>query len=153
MRVSISQEELKDVLDQVIREVTEKVAGIRIYEGEVSPGEDLWTVYATCEGGLHFTLSLCSEAYVFTRLTRHIMQEKNVTGQNVEEFTKDYFSVLCGNIAARLFQITRVASHFGAPVFSRGCARPKGGQRDFVLSYFSEQNECAQMTCYTFPAE
>ena len=153
MGVVIPQKELQKVLDQVTREVTEKVAGIRLYEGAVSPGKDRCTVYSTCEGGLHFSLALSVETSMLIRLTRHIMQEKEVTAQNVEDFTKDFFSVLCGNIAAWLFQITRVASRFGPPIFKRGSLRPEGQNSRFVLEYFSGQNECVQLIHYISEAE
>ena len=42
----MSEEKLQDVFDQVTREVTEKVAGIRLCEGDASPEEDTCTVHA-----------------------------------------------------------------------------------------------------------
>ncbi len=153
MDTVVPQEELRKVFDQITRDITEKVAGIRLYEGSVPLGCDIYTVYATFEGGFHSSLSLCTEASMFTRLTKHIMQEEEVTPEDVENFTKEFFNVLCGNISAKLFQITRVASRFGVPGFCRGRYEPSDRKSQFVLTYFSDQNEGAQLTHHTFCSE
>ena len=60
------------------------------------------------------------EAAMFVRLTRGMMQREDVTDRDVEDFTKEYFNVLCGHIVSRLFRETRVPARFSPPVFRRG---------------------------------
>lgn len=146
MDTVVTQEELQKVFNQVTRDITETVAGIRLYEGTASLGHDLCTVYATFEGGLHSSLSFCTEASLFTRLTKNIMQEEEVTPQDVEDFSKEFFNVLCGSISAKLFQLTRVASRFGVPGFCHGHYEPSDKEEQFVITYFSDQNEGVQLT-------
>lgn len=145
MNSVMTQEELARVFDQVTREVTENMAGIYLYEGEVSPGEDICTVYAMFERGFRSSLSLCVDTSMFTRLTQNLMRTKDVTPQDVEDFTKEYFNVLCGKIAGKMFQATKVASRFSIPAFFHGRYEPENEKDDFAIHYFSDENEGAQL--------
>ena len=153
MNTAISQEVLDTIFDEVTRQVTETVAGIRLYRGNAVPDGELYTVYAAFERGFSSSLSLCAEASVFTRLTQHIMENVQVTPQDVEDFTKEYFNVLCGNIASKLFQITKVASRFEIPSFHRGRYQPENHQDQFVINYFSDKNEGVLLTHHTLVKE
>lgn len=150
MDTAMSEEKLQDVFDQVTREVTEKVAGIRLCEGAAdSPGENICTVHAAFARGFHSSLALCADTAMFTRLTQSMLQEEEVTEQDVEDFTKEYFNVLCGHIASRLFQVTKVASRFGIPEFYNGRYQPKNQKEQFAICYFSDKNEGARLIHFT----
>lgn len=45
--------------------------------------------------------------------------------QDVEDFAKEYFNVICGQFVARLFQLTKVASRFRIPVFPASIRNPR----------------------------
>lgn len=145
VNTTISQEILDTVFDEVTRQVTETVAGIRLYRGDTNPSGELFTVHAAFQRGFRSSLSLCAELSVFTRLTQNIMQDAQVTPQDVEDFTKEYFNVLCGHVASRLFQLTKVASRFEIPSFHRGRYQPEHHQDQFVINYFSDKNEGVQL--------
>lgn len=149
MNTAISQEILDTIFDEVTRQVTETVAGIRLYRGNIVPVGEIYTVYAAFERGFSSSLSLCAEASVFIRLTQHIMESVHITHQDVEDFTKEYFNVLCGNIASRLFQITKTASRFEIPSFYRGRYQPENYQDHFAINYFSDKNEGVLLTHHT----
>lgn len=149
VNAAISQEVLDTIFDEVTRQVTETVAGIRLYRGNTIPNGEIYTVYAAFERGFSSSLSLSAEASVFIRLTQHIMENPQVTPQDVEDFTKEYFNVLCGNIASKLFQITKVASRFEIPSFHRGHYQPENHQDQFAIHYFSDKNEGVQLTHHT----
>lgn len=153
MNTAISQEILDTVFDEVTRQVTETVAGIRLYRGDSPPDGELCTVYAAFQHGFSSSLSLCAESSVFKRLTQHIMQDKQVTQQDVEDFTKEYFNVLCGHVASRLFQLTKVASRFEIPSFYIGRYQPENHQDQFTINYFSDKNEGIQLTHHQPVAE
>ena len=148
MDTVMSQETLKEVLDQILREMTEQTAEIQLYQGEAPPGGELHTVYARFERGFHFILSLCAAPSVFLRLTQAMMQGDAVTARDVEDFSKEYCNVLCGHIAAALFRHTGIASRFKIPVFCYGRYQPEELPEQFVLHYFSDQNESVQLTYY-----
>lgn len=136
---------LQIVFDEAMRSVTEQVAGIRIFRGDVSLSDNVCTVYAAFERGFHSSLALCADTSVFTRLAQNILRSEIVTPQDVEDFTKEYFNVLCGNVASRLFQTTKVASRFEVPHFCRGRYGQDELREHFGINYFSDRNEGVQL--------
>lgn len=153
MNTAIPQEVLDTIFDEVARQVTETVAGIRLFRGNTMPNGEIYTVYSAFERGFCSSLSLSAEASVFIRLTQNIMENPQVTQQDVEDFTKEYFNVLCGNIASKLFQITKVASRFEIPSFRRGHYQPENHQDELVIHYSSDKNEGVQLTHHTLVME
>lgn len=149
MNTVISQEVLDTIFDEVTRQITETVAGIRLCRGNAVPSGEVCTVYAAFERGFRSSISLCAETSVFTRLTQNIMQNTQVTPQDVEDFTKEYFNILCGHVASRLFQVTKIASRFEIPSFHFGHYQPETHQDQFIINYTSDKNECVLLTHHT----
>ncbi len=153
MDTVMSEEKLQDVFDQVTREVTEQVAGIRLCEGDGSLEEDSCTVHAAFARGFHSSLALCADTAMFTRLTQSMLQAEDVTEQDVEDFTKEYFNVLCGHIASKIFQVTKVASRFEVPQFYNGRYQPANQKEQFTICYSSDKNEGARLSHFTPESE
>ena len=107
MSTSVPQERLTEIFDQVVRDITRREAGICLAPGEAEPSGEVFTVYAVFERGFDTCLSMSAEAAMFVRLSRGMMQREDVTDRDVEDFTKEYFNVLCGHIVSRLFRETR----------------------------------------------
>lgn len=146
MQNQISHEVMQEVFDKATQEVTEQVAGIRLHQAPAAPSEEICTVHTNFNGGFHFGLSMCADVKLFTRLTQYMMQQETIERQDMEDFVKEYFNVLCGHIAAGLFQTTKVASRFSIPSFHNGRYRPDGMQEEIILSYASDRNESVQLT-------
>lgn len=146
MDTAMSEEKLHDVFDQVIREVTEKLAGIRLSERYIPVKEDSCTIHAVFARGFRSSLSLCADTSMFIRLTQAMLQEEEVTEQDVEDFTKEYFNVVCGHIASKLFQVTKIASRFGIPEFYTGYYQPENQKEHFAICYSSDKNEGARLS-------
>ncbi len=143
---TISQAQFQEILDQVLQDITEQVAGIHLCPQENLPiNEDMCTLYTNFEGGYQASLTLCAEVALLTRLTQYMMQEEHIAPQDIEDFAKEYFNVLCGQIAAGLFNATHIASRFGVPNFHFGCYTPDGTGEQLVLNYTSDKNENAQV--------
>lgn len=153
MDAVLPQEVLQEVFDQVVREVTEQEAGIQLCLKDASPKGELYTVYAVFETGFHSSLSMCAEESMLTRLTQNMMDEEKITHEDLEDFTKEYFNVVCGQIAARLFHATRIASRFGLPVFYSGQYEPQDFQEHFTLKYSSDNNEHVWLIHHTQAAD
>ena len=92
MDAVLPQEVLQEVFDQVVREVTEQEAGIQLCLKDASPKGELYTVYAAFETGFHSSLSMCAEESMFTRLTQNMMDEEEITHEDLEDFTLKYSS-------------------------------------------------------------
>ena len=145
MDSALSQQELEEVFDQAVREVTEKTAGVQLCSCEEPPDGELYTVHTAFKKGFSSSLSLCADTDVLERMTRSVVRTETVTSQDMEDFAKEYFNLLCGKIAAALFQTTRVASRFGLPTVHQGHYEPEGHQQQFALNYSAGQQEGMQL--------
>ena len=63
----------------------------------------------------------------------------------MEDFSKEYFNVVCGHIAAKLFEATQKAYRFSVPGFCSGRYQPEEHKEYFALSYAGDQNEGARL--------
>lgn len=149
MNNALPQEGLEEIFDEITREITKCAAGISLCQGDTLLEGDVYTVYAAFERGFQTSLSFCAEAPLFARLTRYMMQEERVTPKDVEDFSKEYFNILCGRLASRLFQVTKIPSRFGIPVFYQGRYVPEGQGEHFIINYMSDENERAQLIHHT----
>lgn len=145
MNTALEKEELERILDQAVRDVTERTAGVRLRQGDQSPGEDLCTVQITFDRGFKTSLTLCADTRLLYRMACNSFHEESVTPEDLEEFSKEYFNVLCGRIAGAMFRATQVPAHFDPPAFYRGRYEPEGREVQFVLTYSNERFGGAQL--------
>lgn len=138
-------EDLAEIFDQVVREITQKEAGIELQSSDAELDGEFCTVYTTFHRGYHTSLSLCAERSMFVRLTRRMMEREDVSDEDVEVFAKEYFYMLCGHVATRLYEITKVPARFGIPVFCRGRYALEDRMEHIVLTYSSDEQECARL--------
>lgn len=148
MSQEISQKLLCETMERAVQEITEATAGIRLRRGEEGPpAGETGTVSLAFNRGFQFTLSFQAELTMLERMTRNMMHDERATPQDVEDFTKEYFNVLCGRIAALLYRAARVSARFTVPVF-RTREGPAEGAR-LALGYISDQGERARLLWYT----
>ena len=145
MNTAMTQEELERILDQAVRDVTERTAGVRLQQEDMPPGEDLCTVHITFDQGFHTSLTLCADTSLLSRMACNSFHEESISAEDLEEFSKEYFNVLCGRIARAMFQETQVPAHFNPPTFHSGRYEPEGQEVQFVLTYSNGQREGAQL--------
>lgn len=141
----MTKEELEQILDQAVQDVTERTAGVRLHQGEQVPGNDLCTVQITFDRGFHTSLTLCADTRLLYRMACNSFHEESVSFEDLEEFSKEYFNVICGKITGAMFRATQIPAHFGPPVFYRGRYEPEGREIQFVLTYTNEYCEGAQL--------
>ena len=145
MNTAVTKEKLAQILDQALQDVTERTAGVRLNQGDQPPGEDLCTVHITFDKGFNTSLTLCADTSLLARMARNSFHEDEVAPEDLEEFSKEYFNVLCGKIAGAMFQTTQISAHFGTPKFYQGRYEPEGQEVQFVLTYSDEHSEGAQL--------
>ena len=145
MNTALAKEELAQILDQAVQDVTERTAGVRLRQMEQSPGEDLCTVQITFDKGFRTSLTLCADTGLLYRMACNSFHEESVSPEDLEEFSKEYFNVLCGRIAGAMFRATQVPAHFGPPVFYRGRYVPEDREIQFMLTYSNENLGGAQL--------
>lgn len=147
---AIPEAHLQDILDQTLRRVTQTAAGIQLQRGGSGPnGAGLCTVYTVFERGFSSALALCADATLFTRLARHMLCMDDVTPQDVEDFAKEYFNVVCGHITAELYRNTNISARFQIPSFCRTRYVPEDRRELFAITYAGDQNEAARLIHYT----
>lgn len=144
MNSAMAKEELERILDQAVQDVTECTAGVRLHQKDQPPGEDLCTVQVTFDRGFRTSLTLCADTRLLCRMASNSFHEESVSSEDLEEFSKEYFNVLCGRIAKAMFQATQVPAHFGPPEFYRGRYEPEGREIQFMLTYSDEYSQGAQ---------
>ena len=108
MNTAMAKEDLEQILDQAVQDVTERTAGVRLHQGDQSPGEDLCTVQITFDRGFRTSLTLCADTKLLYRMACNSFHEESVSSEDLEEFSKEYFNVLCGRIAGAMFRATQV---------------------------------------------
>ena len=145
MNSAMSKEELEKLLDQAVQDVTERTAGVCLHQGTQSPGEDLCTVQITFDKGFHTSLTLCADTSLLYRMACNTFHEELLEPEDLEEFGKEYFNVLCGRIAGAMFQATQIPAHFNPPVFYHGRYEPEGQEVQFILTYADENSKGAQL--------
>ena len=145
MDQAMTRKELEEMLDRAVREVTEQTAGVRLLPSRMTLGEDLFTVYISFKRGFRSSLTLCADTALLIRMARNALGEEQLTSQDLEDFGKEYFNILCGKIAAILFRNTRVPARFSIPRFYRGRYTPEDHQMQFMLTYTNEHQEGAQL--------
>lgn len=145
MNTVLTEERLEQILDQALQNVTEQTAGVRLNQGDQPLGEDICTVHITFDRGFSTSLSLCADTSLLARMARNSFHEDEVNSDDLEEFTKEYFNVLCGKIAGAMFQATQISAHFGPPAFYHRRYEPEGQEVQFVLTYSDEHSEGAQL--------
>lgn len=139
------EEKLREVFDRITREVTLDAVGIRLEPGGGAPGKNLCTVHIGFRTGFHSSLSLRADAATLARLTRSVLHQEEVTLQDLEDVTKEYFNVLCGHIAGAMYQATKVVSRFDVPSFRRGSFSPQGQREQFTLDYSGDGGGVVQL--------
>lgn len=137
MNTAMTKEELEKILDRAVQDVTERMAGVRLYQGRQPLGDDICTVEITFDRGFCTGLTLCADTKLLYRMACNSFHEESVSSEDLEEFSKEYFNVLCGKIAKAVFLATQIPAHFGAPVFYHGRYEPEG-EIQFVLTYCDE---------------
>lgn len=142
----IQSKGMEDIFDQVVRKVTKQTGGISLHQGRLSPVGKVCTVYVIFEKGFRMGIMLCAEEAFFTRLTQHMTQETKNTFQDIEDFSREYFNVLCGEISYRLFQTSNIASRFGIPDFRYGFYKPENYKECFSVGYISDEGENVELT-------
>lgn len=145
MGTALTKETLEKILDQALQDVTERTSGVCLRQGGQTPRGDLCTVHITFDKGFDTSLTLCADTSLLARMARNSFHEDSVTQEDLEEFSKEYFNMLCGKIVGAIFQTTQVPAHFSPPVFYHGRYEPEGQEIQFVLTYSDEYSEGAQL--------
>lgn len=144
---SLSQQQIMEIMDRVMKDITNRMDDIqRSSEDSIFFSENVCSIHTKFEGGYQATLSLSIDTSLLVRLAQNVLQEEDIRPEDLEDFAKEYFNVICGQIAAKLFQTAHISSRFQIPVFSTGrYSSDEKALSQEVLSYTNNRNEGAQL--------
>ena len=144
---SLSQQQIMEIMDRVMKDITNRMDDIqRSSEDSIFFSENVCSIHTKFEGGHQATLSLSIDTSLLVRLAQNVLQEEDIKPEDLEDFAKEYFNVICGQIAAKLFQTAHISSRFQIPVFSTGrYSSDEKALSQEVLSYTNNRNEGAQL--------
>ncbi len=138
----------ESMINQCMREITKRFAGIELLEEEAALSDDICTVHTVLEGTQRAALLLSADTSLLMKLAQHIMHSQTVTQQDIEDVATEYFNVICGRIAAGLFQSANIASRFQTPKFSPGPYLPEENAGDRCeWSYTDGDHQTARLIC------
>lgn len=141
-----AEQDLHAILNRSMRDTTRRFAGIQLQDETAAPSDNICTVHTVLEGGHRAVLLLCADTALLVRLARTIMRRESVTPREVEDVATEYFNIICGRVAAGLFQAAHISSRFQCPRFRTGRYLPQtDSARRCVLSYSSGNNERIQL--------
>lgn len=145
MDTALTQKELEEMLDAAVREVTESTTGLTLSQGGEPPDENSCTVHIAFKKGFRSSLSMRADTAMLASMTKNAIREEQVTPQDLEDFAKEYFNVLCGRVAGILYKLTKKSSRFSVPTFQWGEFEPKDQRQQFALNYSDDQSRSAQL--------
>lgn len=140
--MALKEQELREILDHSMHDITGRFGGIELRDRDTHLSNDICTVHTVLEGGQRAVLLLCADTALLTRLARNVVRKEAVTTRDIEDAATEYFNVLCGRVAAGLFQSGRISSRFRPPRFHTGCYHPtEQSCSRCVLHYTGERDE------------
>lgn len=143
----LAHHELKKVLDHSIQDTTSRYAGIQLMEQDVKLSDDICTVHTILESNHRAALLLYADTALLTRLAQNILHSERVTAQDIEDVAKEYLNIICGQVAAGLFQTARISSRFQSPSFREGFYLPEEEAACHCeLNYAGGNNENVRLT-------
>lgn len=145
MDTVLSQQDLEEMFDEVIRATMIQTCNMELHTSGQPPNGDLRTVHITFKRGFTSSVTMCVENAMLVRMARSALWLEEVTQEDVEDFTKEFFNILCGHFTAALYKATKVAARFSVPSLYTGRFEPEGYHKQFVLNYTNDQGECAQL--------
>lgn len=141
----LTQAELYRIMDQAVREITDPMTPLSVCPGESPLSSDVCTIQTTFEGGYQAYLTLRADTALLIRLAKQELEEETVTREDLEDFAKEYFNVICGRITAQLFRAARITSRFRIPSVRIGAEYGARQGDSYVLRYASGHNEGIQL--------
>ena len=135
-----------EISDRVMKNITGRMIDLRQCGQDITLSNNICTVHTTFEGGFTGTLVLYADTALMARLAQQVLQTDEVSPQDIEDFAREYFNVICGQIVANLFRTAHISSRFHIPSFCVGkFVSAENGSGQCVLNYVSNFNEGVQL--------
>lgn len=141
----IPAERVQALIHSVTVRITQQVAQINLQIGETPPYPegDLCAVYTTIDGTYHARLILCAERLFLQRMTENMPGSSMHHSDDLEEYSKEFFNILCGRIVGEICQANNAHATFQPPRFTDDPSILSGSYRkpSALICFTSDRNE------------
>ncbi len=113
------QMSVADLLDHSIREITSRVAAIRLsLIHDVSDDPSEWkTFLIRAKGDYAATIIMSAEDPVFYEIARNMKKKSDVSEVDIAVYVAEYYNILCGFFISAFNHRKKLKSRFGIPEF------------------------------------
>ena len=140
----LDQATMYSLIDKVIVEITQQVAKINLTGNPTLSNQDptkLCSVQTVLDGLYHEKWEFCADREFFHRVTENMMESKSDDPTDLEEYSKEFFNVLCGHLVAEIFRYTKVPTRFEVPSFAPASPCTQTEREDLSMCYSSDHAE------------
>lgn len=135
---------MHSLIDRVIVKITHQVAKIDLTGSNFAPSEQdptkLYSVQTVLDGLYHEKWEFCADREFFHRVTENMMESKSDDPTDLEEYSKEFFNVLCGHLVAEIFRYTKIPTRFQVPSFVPACACSNPTERENLSMCYSSDH-------------
>ena len=110
----LDEHALVELIHRTVVDITRQIAKIdlRLCSQDPDPANELCTLHTTIDGDYHTELVLHADRALLHRLTENMMEAKTTDPEDMEEYSKEFFNVLCGHIVSEIFRRTKLPARF-----------------------------------------
>ena len=143
----LDEHALEELIHRTVVDITRQIAKIdlRLCSQDPDPANELCTLHTTIDGDYHTELVLHADRALLHRLTENMMEAKTTDPEDMEEYSKEFFNVLCGHIVSEIFRRTKLPARFHTPCFAYGDTDEEKAKDKIRIRYASDQAERAEL--------
>ncbi|RGE68939.1 chemotaxis protein CheX [Anaerotruncus colihominis] len=143
----LDEHALEELIHRTVVDITRQIAKIdlRLCSQDPDPANELCTLRTTIDGDYHTELVLHADRALLHRLTENMMEAKTTDPEDMEEYSKEFFNVLCGHIVSEIFRRTKLPARFHTPCFAYGDTDEEKAKDKIRIRYASDQAERAEL--------
>jgi len=136
----VQWESIQDLLDEVIKDITKRMAGIDLERAtdNVLPSDGkISALIAEVSGPDGFTLVYNAENALLWEIAQKMKHRPVEDMDEVGEYTREYFNVICGHVISQLNRQNKSTLRFALPQYLPFPFGDKGSRNVLVLYYQS----------------
>ncbi len=121
--IELDSQTISDLIYSVTTRVTHQLAQIDLRPTPIDQtlDDEPHVVYTTLSGAYQTKLILYAHRGFLQRLAENMSGEPLSDPDDLEEYSKEFFNVLCGQIVREIFQLSKAGAYFHSPIFLRKC--------------------------------
>lgn len=130
-------QELRELIDLAVTQITRHLTGISLQSGPPAGQEDgrlsssIWVRIG--DGQDQSTLVYQAEDSLLWAISEQMKRRPITDREEMEEYSKEYFNIICGHLVADINRLTQSSLRFGVPSYQAGAGPLPGSE--VILDY------------------